>query len=378
MAGKSTRGTSRLATVIALLALLATACTSSGSGTQTPGGTTAAPPTAAPPTAAPSAATGECPNGKKFTVGWSLALFDHPVYQIMIKAANEQAEKRCIDLILTNGKKDAAVQAADIDNFLAQGVDAILLTPVVSDPLIPAVKKVNAAGIPFINVDRRMFSQGSGITWNALVTWDMVASGTVSGQETVDALTQADGTVKGNVVVIEGSAGAGSTIDRGNGWHSVVDKYPEIKVIYSADGDFDRAKSLTIMENILQRFPAGQIDAFYSMADEMTAGAMKAIKASGRLGEFKIITVDGQKEVLDMLRAGEIDYDGIFFPQDQSVFAINIVADLLEGKTPDWNNMVNEGRKADYLMDDEGHPWVRPGYFRIDKTNMNEPQNVGW
>jgi ribose transport system substrate-binding protein len=366
MTSTSTRLIRGFAVVTAAVAVVTAAC-----GPAVPG---AAPNTSA--TQSPSGA--KATSGKKFTIGWSLALFDHPVYQIMIKAANDAAEKRGVNLLIANGKKDPAVQASDIDNFLAQGVDAIMLTPQVSDPLIPAVKKVNGAGIPFVNVDRRMFSQGSGIKWDALIGWCMVCSGTISGEETVKALTQPDGTVKGNLVVIEGSAGAGSTIDRGNGFYDVISKYPGINVIYKADGDFDRAKSLGIMENVLQRFPTGQIDAVYSMADEMTAGAMKAIKNAGRLHEFKVISVDGQKEVLDMLRAGEIDYDGIFFPQDQSVFAINLLTDMLEGKTPQWDNQVNEGRKADALKDDEGHPWVRPGYFAIDKSNANDPQNVGW
>lgn len=340
---------------------------------QNPGASTAA-------SAAPAAAASAAPSAalaRTFKVGWSVAYFDHPVYQLMMKGAREMAAKRGIELIFTDGKRDAAVQASDIDNFLAQKVDAIILTPNVSDPLIPSVKKINDAGVPFVVADRRMFKQGTDIKWDALVGWCIVCSGDVGGKQAVQALTQPDGSVKGNLVVIEGTAGAGSTIDRGDAFYKVISQYPGIKIIHKVDGDFDRAKAQTVTENTLQRFPKGQIDAMYFMADEMLFGGIQAIKAANRLGEFKIISVDGNKQALDMLRAGEIDYDGIFFPQDQGAIAINVVADMLEGKTPVWAKQCWEGRCAE-LDTFEGHPWVKPGFFGIDKTNMNEPQNVGW
>lgn len=311
---------------------------------------------------------------KQITIGWSVAYFDHPVYQLMMKGAKEMAAKRGVKLILTDGKNDPAVQSSDIDNFLAQKVDGIVLTPAVSDPMIPAVKKINAAKVHFAVVDRRMFTQGTGIKWDALVGWDMVKSGTIGGEEAVDALK---GT-QGRLVVVEGTAGAGSTIDRGTAFYAIIKQHPEIKILYKVDGDFKRDKGLTVTENILQRFPKGSFDAIYYMNDEMALGGLTAIKNSGRLGEFKIISVDGEKEALDNLRAGGgINYDGIFFPQDQGAIGINILVDLIQGKTPDWNNQEWEGRKADFLQF-EGMPWVRPGFFRVDKENATQPQYAGW
>jgi ABC-type sugar transport system substrate-binding protein len=313
-------------------------------------------------------------SNKQLTIGWSVAYFDHPVYQLMMKGARESAAKHNVKINFTDGKNDPAVQASDIDNFLAQKVDGIVLTPAVSDPLIPSVKKINAAKVPFVVVDRRMFTQGTGIKWDALVGWDMVKSGTIGGNEAVDALK---GT-QGRLVVVEGTAGAGSTIDRGNAFYEVIKQHPEIKVLYKVDGDFKRDKGLQVTENILQRFPKGSFDAIYYMNDEMALGGLTAIKNSGRLGEFKIISVDGEKEALDNLRTnGGINYDGIFFPQDEGALGVNIVTDVAQGKTPDWNNQVWEGRKADYLKF-EGMPWVRPGFFRVDQTNATDAQYVGW
>lgn len=360
----TTKRIPRLGIALATVAIVALGCSSGASE---------------PPSdsSAPADNATSAPAAEKLTIGWSVAYFDHPVYQLMMKGAKAAADELGVEVIFTDGKNDPAIQSSDLDNFLAQGVDGIILTPTVADPLIPAVKKVNDAKMPFIVVDRRMYSQGTGITWDALVGWDMVKSGTVGGEQVVDALTKDDGTVGGKVVVMEGTAGAGSTIDRGTAFYEVLSKYPDIEVIYKVDGDFKRDKGLTLTENILQRFPAGSFDVIYYMNDEMALGGLGAIKNAGRLGEFKIVSVDGEKEALDALRAGEIDYDGIFFPQDQGYIGVNIITSLLRGETPDWCNQSYEGRTAD-CVEFEGKKWVRPSFFGVDKTNMNEPQNEGW
>lgn len=193
---------------------------------------------------------------KQLVVGWTVAYFDHPVYHLMMKAMKEVAEKE---------------------------------------------------GIKLIVVDRRIFRRGQNVKWNCFVTWDMVGSGRLGGEQVVKALNG-----KGNLVVVEGTPGAGSTIDRGDAFYNVIKKYPDIKVVYKISADFRRDKGLQVTEDILQRFPKGTIDAIYYMNDEMALGGLQAIKAAGRLGDFKVISVDGEKEAMEALKRGEIDYEVIF------------------------------------------------------------------
>ena len=308
---------------------------------------------------------------EKKVIGWSVAYFDHPVYQLMMKGAQTLADKSDCKVIFADGKNDASVQASHVDNFIAQGVDGIILTPTVSDPLIPAVKKVNRAEIPLLMVDRRMETHGQDLKWEALVSWDMVKSGTIGGEQTVEAIGG-----KGNIVVVEGTPGAGSTIDRGNAFYEVISKHPDIKILAKIPADFNRAKGQEVTENILQRFKPGEVDAIYYMADEMMFGGLQAIKAANRLHEFKIISVDGQKEALDLLRSGDIDYDAMFHPDDQAV-GVSILCDILHGRKPDLASQTFEGRKMD-LVEFEGMPWVRPTVYPIDKTNADLPENQGW
>jgi ABC-type sugar transport system substrate-binding protein len=233
------------------------------------------------------------------------------------------------------------------------------------------VKKINHTGIPLVIADRRMQTHGQNLKWQALVSWDMVKSGTIGGEQTVKAING-----KGNIVVVEGTPGAGSTIDRGNAFYSVIAKYPDIKILAKIPADFNRAKGQEVTENILRRFKPGEIDAIYYMADEMLFGGLQAIKAANRLHEFKIVSVDGEKEALDMLRAGDFDYDAEFHPDDQAV-AVPILCDFLHGRKPDLANQTYDGRKMD-LVEYEGMPWVRPTVYPIDKSNANLPENKGW
>ncbi|PLR86719.1 sugar ABC transporter substrate-binding protein [Bacillus canaveralius] len=308
--------------------------------------------------------------GKK-TVGWAMAYFDHPVYQTMMKASKEVAEKEGIELVFADGKNDPVVQASLIDNFIAQKVDAIIVTPTVADPLIPAIKKINEAGIPLLIVDRTMNTRGTGIKWDALVSWDMAKSGTLGAQQVAESINK-----KGKVVVVEGTPGAGPTIERGNAFYEELKKYPEVEVVYKVSADFNRTKGMEVTENILQRYSKGEIDAIYYMNDEMALGGIQAIKSAGRLHDFKVISVDGQKEAMDAVRAGEIDEETIFRPDEEAV-AVSIAASIARGEKPDLANQSYNDQKFE-LTEFEGMPWVRPTCYKVDKSNLDAPEWQGW
>jgi len=153
---------------------------------------------------------------------------------------------------------------------------------------------------------------------------------------------------------------------------------PGIKVIYKVDGDFNRTKGMEVTETILQRYPKkGDFDVIYYMNDEMALGGLQAIKAAGRLGEFKIISVDGEKEALDAVRAGQINYEVMFKPDEQAV-AVSIAAQLARGQKPDYNNITYNNKKIEVTKTDDGFTWVRPTCYTVDSTNCNQPEFAGW
>ena len=315
---------------------------------------------------------------EKITIGWAVAYFDHPVYQVMMQGAQELADslENC-EVIFADGKNDANTQASQIDTFIAQGVDAIILTAAVADPMLPSIKKINDAGIPLLIVDRRIFPYDQDVTWECYVTWDMVLSGTMGAMQTIEALG-GEGNAKGKVIVVEGTAGAGSTIDRGGAYYAKLEEEPGIEVIYKVDGDFDRAKGMEVTETILQRYPnEGDFDVIYYMNDEMALGGLQAIEDSGRLGEFTIISVDGDAEACQAVRDGKIDYEVMFKPDEQAV-AVEIAYQLAKGETVDYSNISYKGTPIEVTETDDGFTWVRPTCYMIDKTNCNEPELQGW
>ncbi|MCW2882515.1 MAG: rbsB [Sphaerisporangium sp.] len=311
-------------------------------------------------------------SGKQIVIGWSVSDYANPFYGLMMKGAQTAADGQGVKVIFTDGKGDPATQTQQINGFLAQKVDGIILSAALSDPMLPVMKQVNRAGVPLVVVDRRIDPRNSGVKWSAYVGWDMVKSGKVAAEQTVKALNG-----KGKVAVVEGTAGAGSTIDRGNGYYTEIAKHSDIQIVYKADGNFTPTDGLKVTEAILQRFPKGELDAVYYMSDLMLDGGIQAIKNSGRLGTFKIISTDGLKAGLARVRAGEVEYDGTEFPQDEGYVGLNVMAKQLKGLPIDWENENYQGRKARVLQFN-GAPWIQQDYFPVDSTNMQDPNLQGW
>ena len=266
--------------------------------------------------------------------------------------------------------------AARLDGFVVRPAQ-LRLTAAVADPMLPSIKKVNDAGIPLIIVDRRIYPYDQDVTWACYVTWDMVLSGAMGAMQTIQALG-GEGKAKGKVIVVEGTAGAGSTIDRGGAYYGKLEEEPGIEVIYKVDGDFDRAKGMEVTETILQRYPnKGDFDVIYYMNDEMALGGLQAIEDSGRLGEFTIISVDGEAEACAALREGKINYEVMFKPDEQAV-AVEIAYKIAKGEAVDYSNINYKGTPIEVTKTDDGFTWVRPTCYMIDATNASDPGLQGW
>jgi len=108
---------------------------------------------------------------------------------------------------------------------------------------------------------------------------------------------------KGNVVVLEGIPGAASSEDRKKGAAEVFPKYSGIKIVSQQTAEYDRAKALHVMENILQAQP--EIDAVYCFNDEMALGALSAVKAAKRTG-IMITGMDANKDAVESVKKGEL------------------------------------------------------------------------
>ena len=224
----------------------------------------------------------EASGSKQYVIAYSQAELVNAWRVTNQKDMEASAAKYGVKLISLDANQDPAKQLADIQNMLAQKPDALILSPLESKALVPAVKMCEQAKVPLIVIDRTIDAEpGTGV-YKTEITQSHVLSGKLLAEKTVALLTKKYGSPKGSVVHVQGMAGASPVIDANKGWDDVMAKYPNIKTVATADAGFTTEGGLKVMEDFLQRFPKGQIDVVRTDYSAMTVGALQAIKAAGR------------------------------------------------------------------------------------------------
>ncbi|OJY68549.1 ABC transporter substrate-binding protein [Rhizobium sp. 60-20] len=259
------------------------------------------------------------------SVGISVGSLGNPGFVIisntatrLIKKANPNAQVTTVGYDYDLGK-----QVNQIDNFIAAGVDFILLNPGDPKAITPAIKKAQAAGIPVVAFDTT--AEGA----DASITTDNVMAGRVSCQYIVDKLHG-----KGNVIIQNGPQ-VSSVIDRVNGCKEALGKSPDIKILSDdQDGKGSRDGGMAVAQGYLTRFP--KIDAIFTINDPQAIGTALAAKQAGR-SDFFITSVDGSPDIESALK--DPNFDMIKASASQDFYAIpktsvETALDLINGKKP--------------------------------------------
>lgn len=223
------------------------------------------------------------------------------------KDMEAQAKKLGVKLVSTNANQDPSKQLTDVQNLLAQKPDAIIVSPLEAKALVPVVDMCDKAKVPLIVIDRKIDAEPGKGMYKTEITQSHVLSGQKLAEKTVELLKAKNGGPKGSVVHVQGQAGASPVIDANKGWAEVMKQYPDIKEVAVADAGFTKEGGLKVMEDFLQRFPAGKIDVVRSDYSDMTMGALDAIKNAGRkeLLGF-VIGEGGHYKAIEAVVAGEI------------------------------------------------------------------------
>jgi ribose transport system substrate-binding protein len=248
------------------------------------------------------------PADVKCTVGISQNSLKHP-YGVAQKAALEDAAKRNfpnMTVFSTDGQGDAITQSSQVRDLITRGIDVLVITPLEQDALAPVVEEAKKAGIKVVSHDRSVNTDTL-----THIAADSIGGGEAAGQFIVDKL----GPTGGKIVEITGTLGASATNERHEGFQKVISQHPNIEVIASQTADFQRDQALTVMQDFLQRFGPGQIDAVYSHNDEESLGALQAIKEAGRSKEMFVVGFDGAENAFEAIKAG--DYAAtVIYPLD--------------------------------------------------------------
>lgn len=215
----------------------------------------------------------------------------------------QEAKKRNINLKFSDAQQKQENQIRAIRSFIAQGVDAILLAPVVETGWDAVLQEAKDAKIPVVLLDRNIRTEKKDLYLTA-VTSDQVYEGKVAGEWLVKAV----GNKPCNVVELQGTTGSSPAINRKKGFDEAIAKASNIKVIRSQTGDFTRAKGKEVMESFIKAENGGKsICAVYAHNDDMMIGAIQAMKEAGLKPGKEILTVsiDAVPDIFKAIAAGE-------------------------------------------------------------------------
>jgi simple sugar transport system substrate-binding protein len=213
-----------------------------------------------------------------------------------------QAEERGINLKFADAQQKQENQIKAVRSFIAQGVDAILLAPVVATGWDAVLEEAKDAEIPVVLLDRTVDARDD--LYMTAVTSDLVHEGRVAGQWLTDSVAGKDC----NVVELQGTTGSSPAIDRKNGFEQAIADHANLKIIRSQTGDFTRAKGKEVMESFIKAENGGRnICALYAHNDDMAVGAIQAIKEAGlKPGQdILVVSIDAVPDIFQAMAAGE-------------------------------------------------------------------------
>lgn len=227
------------------------------------------------------------------TIGFSISTLNNPFFVSLKEGAEQAAEEAGAKLIVADAQDDSAKQLNDVEDLIQKKVDILLINPTDSHAVSSAVESANQAGIPVITVDRE--SEGGETV--AHIASDNVSGGKMAGEYILEQLGG-----KGNIVELEGIPGTSAARDRGKGFHEAVDGKSGVKVVASQPADFNRAKGLNVMENILQSHK--DIQAVFAHNDEMALGALEAIQAAKK--DILVVGFDAIEDAVKAVEKGDM------------------------------------------------------------------------
>ena len=257
------------------------------------------------------------------SIGITLGSLGNPFFVALVAGAEAKAKEINPNVTVNTASADYDLnkQFTQIDNFIASGVDMILLNAADAKAIAPAVKRAQAAGIVVVAVD--VAAAGA----DATVQTDNVQAGEIACQYIVEKL---DG--KGDVI-IQNSNQVSSIIDRVNGCKAVFAKNPGITVLSDdQNGKGDREGGMNVMQGHLTRFP--HIDAVFTINDPQAIGSDLAAKQMGR-SEFFITSVDGAPDIETALKGNTlVQASASQDPYKIAQTGVEIGYDIMNGKKP--------------------------------------------
>ena len=227
-----------------------------------------------------------------------------------------------VELTVVDAGGDAAKQLQQVETFISQKVDAIIMQPQEQEACSPAIDKAKAAGIPIINCNSLTITEpdayvGSNDSESAEIAMTYIAE-------------QLGG--KGNVLMMHGHPGQTAEVKRTEGAMDILAQNPDMTLLDEQTADWDRAEAMTLMENWIQAY-GDQINAVFCQNDEMALGALNALVQAGKKDNVLVVGVDAIDDALQSVKDGKMDATVYQDCKGQAEGAIEAAYKLAKGES---------------------------------------------
>jgi len=275
------------------------------------------------------------------TIGVSIQNREAQFYQDMENGMKSAASKYGYTLKVVDASRDNAKQQSQVEDFISQKVDAIVLTPYDSQAIGSAIVEANKANIPVFTADIASTAKEGDVV--AHIASDNVQGGAQAGKLMCAGLPKGTG-----AVAIIDEPEVTSVQDRVKGFkQALAQNCANAKIVADISGGGERAKASSVMEDLLQSHK--DLKGVFGINDDSALGAAKAIQAAGLSGKIVVVGYDATPEAQSAIKNGQMYGDAIQHPDQIGSITIETIHDYFGGKTPPKKIAVDVGQftKAD-------------------------------
>lgn len=265
---------------------------------------------------------------KPVKIGFTLKTVNNPFVISVKNGAAKAAEALGAEIHITDSQMNSQKQMQDIESFIQQKMDVILIDAMDSQAILPTIDDAVEAGMKIVTEDVRIPDAGDKVLSHIGI--DNHAAGAQLARW-LEAKLKAAG--KKNVIIIAGIPGNEATDSRANGYREVLLNNPNITVLDIKLAGDKREEGLTVMDDMLQRF--SKIDGVICSNDELALGAISALDGAGRTSEVLVCGFDGNKYALEAIKAGSMAATIDHAPYSMGYLAIETCVKVAKGGTAD-------------------------------------------
>lgn len=275
-----------------------------------------------------------------------ISTLNNPWFVVLAESASQYAKELGYETKIFDSQNNPATESDNFESLISSGYDAILFNPTDADGSISNILKAKEAGVPVFCMDREVNDNDAS---TSQILSDNYSGCVEIGIEFVKSLKE-----RGKYVEIIGLVGDNNTWARSGGFHSVVDRFPDLKMVAQQSGDFDRNKAMEVLETIMQAHQ--DIDAVFCGNDAMALGAYQALLSAGKADKVKIFGFDGADEVVEKIADGKIVATGMQYPKIMAKTAAKYADEYFNGKRefpqriPVEVEMITKANAKNYLQ----------------------------